>query len=251
MTITNIRAFTNASSVDLYLLNLENPEDTGGSATTIAAHGGVYTHDMWIPWCNVKDWAERDLFPQHHIAIWDQPDTSKVPIFCIWQEYSLTSNRVCHSTNGQWTQPGNPVTGDSGVGGDRSLVISQAPQGFYLLTILTYSVSSSSSSSPVPFDMIPDGAPNSYGADISDGELSPIDFRINGVQNVTQGTGSDPSTLTMILSHRNFSRPTVIPPNSTSHAFDGQPLTGHWQAILTPPDITPTRTRASLIFYVI
>jgi hypothetical protein len=250
MAITNIRQFTNDSSVEVYLLNLENPRDTGGSAVQILPHGGVFTHDMWIPWCNLENGPENTLFPQHHIAIWDQPDTAKVPIFCLWQDFSIDKNQVQYSTNGEWTHPGHAVGGDSEAGGDRSLVIGQTSDGLWLLEIMPYT-EPFTSPSPVSFVMAPDGLPNSYGADVSDGQLAPIDFRINGVQNMTEGTGSDPWTVTMTLSHRNFSGPAVIPPHTTSHAFDGQPLTGHWQATLTGTNLNSTNPGASVNLYVI
>jgi len=248
MAITNIRNFRNDTSVDLYLLNLENPGDTGGSAIEIAAHGGMYTHDMWIPWCNR---GHQGLFPQHHIAIWDGPDRG-TPIFCIWQNFGIDSNQVLFSTTGQWVASGETVTGDSGVGGDRSLVVGQAPDGRYILNIRTYTEPSGSSSpSPAPFSMVYDGSTNRYEADISDGQLAPIDFRINGVRNVTHGPGSDPSTVTMTLSHRDFSGPIDIPPRATSHAFDGQPLTGHWHALLSGADIDTRDSRALVEFYLV
>jgi hypothetical protein len=205
---------------------------------------------MWIPWCNKEDCARKNLFPQHHIALWDQPDTRKTPISCLWEDFAKDKSQVRCSTNGQWAHPGDLVSGDSDVGGDRSLVVGHTADGRYLLTILPYTVPLSSPS-PVPLVMIGDGRSESYEADVADGQLAPIDFRVNGVHNVTRGTGPDPWTVTMTLSYANFSGPTVLPPNTTSHAFNGQPLTGHWDAVLSGANVDSGKARASVKIYVV
>lgn len=216
----------------------------------IAPDGGRFTHDMWIPWCTAEDSGRSDLFRLHHIALWDQCDTEKTPIFCIWQDFGLGRQRVRYSSSGRWEDPGDPVPGDSAVGGDRSLIVGQAVDGRYLLNIVTYTLPADPPG-PIPFAMAFAGSTGTYEGHIGDGELARIDYRISGVQNAALGGGVDPEACAMRLSHTNFCGPVVIPPNGISHAFDGQPLTGTWRAVLDIESADAPGRPAAVRFYVV
>lgn len=55
----------------------------------------------------------------------------------------------------------------------------------------------------------------------------------------------------MRLWHTNFCGPVVIPPNGMSHAFDGQPLTGDWRALLDGDSADAPGRPAAVRFYVV
>lgn len=236
--ITNIRDFTNNSSRDLFLLNLENPEDTDGSAKRLPPHGGVYAHDMWIPWYAAEETGAGDLFGRHHIALWDRADLGAAPVFFLWQDFGIGRACVRYATTAKRGPEdlGDPVPGDSAIGGDRSLVVTEDTNGRLVLQLFPYTLPLEPPG-PIPFTMRSSDA-GGYSGHIADGEIARVDYRISGIGNR--------SAARMRLAHTNFSDPVGIPPAGFSHAFDGQPLTGGWHA-----DVEGSARSADVAFYVV
>jgi hypothetical protein len=72
---------------------------------------------IWIPWC-----TQSSHFDDHHLRIhryrFEIGDT-----FAIWQSWKDDGDHVRRSLDGKYYEPGACIEGESGVNGDRRLVV--------------------------------------------------------------------------------------------------------------------------------
>ncbi len=127
--VTNVKEIINNTSTILYVFKLEpklgNPY-SGNHSSEIAANGGVWTGDIWIPWVNnEQDSRDRWMGVVNNTSTGN--NTSNHIEFFIWQ----TGEFVRYSKK-QYIQNAPKVPGEAKSGGDRRLIISEKDKKFFI-----------------------------------------------------------------------------------------------------------------------
>lgn len=120
--VTNVKEIINNTSIMLSVYKAEpkpgNPY-SGDFSKDIAANGGVWTGDIWIPWVN-NEQDSRDRWMEISYSIGDDNNKTFHPIFYIWQ----TGEYIRYS-KGRYVDNAPKVSGESKSGGDRRMIISE------------------------------------------------------------------------------------------------------------------------------
>jgi hypothetical protein len=124
--ITAIKSIDNKLPIEIFVYNLENPDDTPGFLRI--EPGATAGCSMWVPWCNGSQQFENGSNPFQgpaHITVY--ADAGEHPLLSIWQDnVVLVGDHVWYGTGEEY--PGNPadrllVLGNNTVGGDRSVEV--------------------------------------------------------------------------------------------------------------------------------
>ncbi len=126
--VTNVKEIINNTSIILEVSKFEprlgNPY-SGDHSREIAANGGVWTGDIWIPWVN-NEQDSRDRWMGIYYASTGNNRTNHIEFF-IWQ----TGEFVRYSKK-QYVQNAPKVPGESKSGGERRLIISEKDKKFFI-----------------------------------------------------------------------------------------------------------------------
>ncbi len=126
--VTNVKEIINNTSITLEVSKFEprlgNPY-SGDHSREIAANGGVWTGDIWIPWVN-NEQDSRDRWMGIYYASTGNNRTNHIEFF-IWQ----TGEFVRYSKK-QYIQNAPKVPGESKSGGERRLIISEKDKKFFI-----------------------------------------------------------------------------------------------------------------------
>ncbi len=127
--VTNVKEIINNTSIILEVSKLEprlgNPY-SGDYSDEIAANGGVWTGDIWIPWVNnEQDSRDRWMGIYYHTGTGNNKTYHYE--FFIWQ----TGDYVRYSKK-QYIENAPKVPGESKSGGERRLIISEKDKKFFI-----------------------------------------------------------------------------------------------------------------------
>ncbi|MEO6333679.1 MAG: hypothetical protein ABIO91_01730 [Pyrinomonadaceae bacterium] len=127
--VTNVKEIINNTSVILEVSKLEpklgNPY-SGDHTGEIAANGGVWTGDMWIPWVNNEQDGRDRWMGIYYNASTGNNRNNQIEFF-IWQ----TGDYVRYSKK-QYIQNAPKIPGESKSGGERRLIISEKDKKFFI-----------------------------------------------------------------------------------------------------------------------
>lgn len=114
MGVTAIKRLVNETNRTIRMQCLENRGWDSNNA--YALPGKSDTCNMWIPWC-----IGSDQWWKHHIWLaWTlAPGTPQYKFFYIWQNGDFVRSTTDH----RWKSADHRIPGESGVNGDRILVV--------------------------------------------------------------------------------------------------------------------------------